>query len=692
MTAQPRSIVIRLFGILTILASAGSISYAINLQGGGPDAFWARFVAEIPNGDPQALMQLVRKFPEDATWALPRQAQIFSVNNNPELGDKIEKLIKAWKDAKGNNFFDKYYEDIRGWDQGQWNEYHRATARWNSLLALDPKRKNRELDDAALAKFTNEANEVGGIFETLGDKYLAATSFFWAGASLDPEHRKTGFDVARAIEYYEKTIKLREQVDLKDEFYNDIVRLVEKLKIDLKKGGPAKPKDPKDKPSGDNLNPTSSGELFAKNSTWVSAAAKFSMVLPDEIERPGWNTDGNYIDWLATSIEGKPGPKVGGSLSFFSFKDAKFIREENAKYIFDPDGKSPVSLKALGKMTPFEVKLPTANGPVDYALVATIGSNQESFRTTSINYSPQDTRATIMYTSAASRTVDLGGQKIRVFDDNCDAKFGSDVIDLVDYKGWMTGTIPFMDSMLVGSSKKVIPFSGFVKLGPKWYRFKSDSEQLGVKFQSRELDIKTGTLKGVWSGPAAAKPHYLIVKEVGEFTGAYFDLLSGGDKGLEVPAGEYEFVYGVFRSGKGRNQQKYAIVPPADKKKLTVKPGETVTLQLGAPFTFAHKTVMDSSEVSISGKSIEIRGAAGERYVLLTHEIPHPKLEWRKPGAKSGTGFGEMKVKELKSSEPQDLVCYPADFRSPRPDKGAVEIRIFEEHKWFGPIASEWIK
>lgn len=663
-------------------------------QAGGPDAFWGKFVAEIPNGDSASLVSLVRKSEVDVPWALVAKAQAFSVNNNAELGSQIEKLIATWKEAFKNNFLDKYYEDLRTLDTGQWNEWHRTVGRRRAIVVGDEKRRKGELNDEQLDKFGAEAAEIAGVFETLGDRYLASDCYFWAGIAFDPDQRPKGFDLQRCVENYEKMTKLREALDYKDRFYTDVAALVEKHKATLKKGGPPKPVEPKEKekekdkkPGG----PSSTGDLFAKNSTWAAADAKFQMAPPeDPIERPSWNSDSNYIDWLALTVDGKPSPTLGANLPFFSAsKEAKFIREDNAKYLFDPGDKNLVPLK-LGRPMTFEFKMA---GGIEYAMTAAIGSNQESFHGSTVNYSPSETKAPILYTSSASRLVELAGQKIRIFDDNCDGKFGSDPLVLKDYKGQMIGGFPFFDAMLLPGAKKAVPFSGFVKLGAKWHRLKSDSEGLGKKFQVRELDIKTGTLKVVWNGPANWKPHYLMVTETTEFTGAYFDLLSGTDKGIEVPAGEYQFVFGMYRSGKGRNMQKYAIVAPDSPKKYKVDAGQTVTIQLGGPFTFAHKATMDSSDINIPGKSIEIRGGpGGERYVLLSDETPRPKVEWRKPGAKSGTGLGEMKRIELKSGENPDVLLWPADLKLKRPDPGPLEFRLIDEHKWFGPVATDWIK
>jgi hypothetical protein len=474
---------------------------------------------------------------------------------------------------------------------------------------------------------------------------------------------------------------------------NDLTGLVAKMEADLKKGPVAKKppeKGPAKPGNGGGGSALGGGEMFAKDSKWVPAASKFTVVLPAEVERPSWTSDEYYLDWLSIGLQGKPATKpVESKLPFFEIcKDAKFVREAEAKYAFDPGDKTAIPLK-LGRPTPFEFKIP--NISAEYAFMAAMGSNQEAIHGTTINVSADENFAQIYYTPAASRTVEIAGQKVRIFDDNGDGKMGSDPWFLKDFGQRMEGPLPVMDSVLLPGAKKALPFSGFMKLGPKWYRVKADSDGAGLKFQSRELDLKTGTLKLDWKGPATAKPKYMIFKEGGELTGAYFDLMSN-EKGVEVPAGEYEFFYGIFRNGKGKQVQKFAVVPGKDNKKIKVDPGATVTVTMGAPFVFQFKSTQDSAEVNVTGKSVEIFGSAGEHYVMLSDETPKPKVEWRKPGAKTGAELGEMKRTERKEKEPPSVLWWPADFKGKKPDSSAVELRLVEEHKWFGPIASEWSK
>lgn len=673
----------RIFRVVALL----SVASAFLIQG-GPADFWKRFMEEAERNDPKAMAKLVQREPDNAVWALTDRAQAYQVNNSPEVEAQIDKLVTAWKDAMKTNFLEKYNDELQSFDQSQWNEWRRSLGRWNGLLSTEQKRRRGELDKESLDKFVAESLEVAGIFETLGDKYLAATCYFWAGTALDPENNTKAPDGTRALEYYKKTLKYREDLDHRDTFYNDLSGRADRLAQELKRG-PTERKPEKKEPGAPVKGGTElgGGEFFAKDSKWVPSPGKFLVTPLMEFERPGWNCDEYLLDWVSVGLQGKPeGKPVSSKIPFFdASKEAKFLRESDAKYSIDPGNNTTIPLK-LGRPTPVEFKLPSG---ADYALTVGMGSNQEPIQGTAINVAGDSTFAQIFFTSAASRLVDLMGQKVRIFDDNCDGRMGSDPIEIADFGGRMQGGLPLLDSMVVGGGKRAVPYSGFVKLGPKWYRIKSDSDGSGAKFQARELDVKTGTVKLTWAGPANYRPRYIVIRETGDYAGAYFDL-AGSDKGVEVPAGDYEFYYGVFRAGKGKNLQKYAVLPTAASKKIHVEPGSVTTLTMGAPFQFQFKLSQEGQEITIPGRSIEIRGSGGERYVLLSDEVPRPKVEVRKPGAKAGIEIGEMKRNERKGNDPIGILFHPADFKGKRPDPASTEIRLVEEHKWFGPIASEW--
>ncbi len=666
-----------------LAAGAAAPARAAVLQ--NPDAFWQKFTAAVADGDLRMLASLVRKDPEGATWALTQQVEGLSVDPaNVDRADKIEKLVKAWSEAFNNKFLDNYYEDLRILDRGQWNDRRGALSRWNKLLALDAKLAKGELEADAYDPMVAESVDLAGILVIMGDRHLAVYCWNWAARASDPAFRSKGADMAKALDYYKKALQLRVDLDFRDSFYEGLYTKVDDLENRVKKGLPPSSGSggARKEPSADL--PESSGGGFAPGSKWISNTTKFIETPPGEIERPNYTCDENYMDWLGVGIEGKE--NVSGGVQFFA-TEAKFVRESVAKFLFDPGDKNLVELK-LGRPYTFTFKVPLSGG-VDYAFCAAMPSDREPAQGESVNAAPNDTRAILRYAPAASRVADLARQKVRLLDDNGDGRYGTEPLVLRDYAGRMEGGLPLMDTMLIGSGKRAVPFSSYVKFGKDWYRLKSDSDGLGQKFLARQAVVPTGKLKFVWKGPSDVSPSFVIVREVGEFAGAYFDLAATGARGLEVPAGDYEFFYGLWRTGKGKQTQKYVIIPMGEPAKIKLAAGGTETLTLGAPFQFAFKASQDGQEVRIAGKSVEIRGGHGERYVLLSDHIPRPEVQVRKPGSRNWDKLGSMKKLELTNTTPIGDLWWPADFAEKKPDPAAMEIRLVDDHKWFGKIESE---
>jgi len=669
-----------------------------------PDAFWKKFVDELSGAaDPKVLASLVRRDAESAVWTLSTLAQGAANNPTPEYNERIEKLIRAWSDAFKTKFLDNYFEDLRGLDIGQWNERQAALGRYNKAQTADFKLKKGEMTEEERQKHITECVDLAGILEGLSDRYCAAYSWFWAACANDPAYSPKANNPATCLEHYEKAIKLREGLDHRDEFYHSLYAKVEDLRVKVKKGtsgggssggggapagGSGKPSEPK-KPA----NPDSR-DIFAAGSKWLTIPAKTLVTPPGEIERPSFMSDDNYLDWLAVGMRGKPeGKPVAAEMPDFLPGKVKFIREADSKFAFDPGDGKLIPMK-LGKPYTFEFTLP-ADGGVTLAWTAAMGSNQEPAHGTTYNASSQQDYAQIYFQPSISRVVDVGGTKVRLFDDSYDGKFGSEPISLTNphIEG---GSLPLVDSMIVGAGTRAVPYSAFLKVGAKWYRLKADSAGWGKNFIARELaPMDTGTLKLEWSGPVAYKPKFMIVRETGEFSGAYFDL-AASDKGVEVPVGEYEFLVGTFRNGKSKQMQKYAVIAEKEMKTFKVTKGQVTSVKMGGPFKYVAKVKQDGGEVSIKGRDVDIRGAAGERYVNLSDETPKPKVEWRKPGGKP-TELGEMKRGTLeedpvtkKRATVPDL-WFPEDFKAKKPDSSALEFRLSEEHKWFGKIESEWL-
>ena len=412
-----------------------------------------RLLQAIPRRDGRGRSEVARtdgpQGAENAIWALSDAANSYYVNNNAELGTAIEKLVQAWKDAFKTNFLDKYYDDLRNFDQGQWNEWRKSLSRWNGLLSADQKRRKNELDEEALKKFTAEANDLAGVFEALGDKYVAGTCYYWAGASLDPDQNTKSPDPAKAIEYYKKALKFRDDLDHKDSWYTDLTSLVAKMELELKKGPVAK--KPADKKPGQPGAPGNGGgpaalgggELFAKDSKWVPAVSKIRRG-PSRGGRAPFLVQRRLLHGLAQHWTPSESPRRSPSKP--SSRSSRFPRKRSS---FARRKPSMRSIRATRRRSPSSSGAPRRSSSRfltfrrSTSFMAAMGSNQEAIHGTTVNVSADDNYAQIYYTPAASRSaVDVAGQKVRVFDDNGDGKMGSDPLMLKDFGQRMEGRSP----------------------------------------------------------------------------------------------------------------------------------------------------------------------------------------------------------------------------------------------------------
>ncbi|HKE00925.1 MAG TPA: hypothetical protein VKE69_07945 [Planctomycetota bacterium] len=666
-----------------------------------PDAFWGKFDAGLAsNADEKELAAIVKKEdPETVTRAFIARVHSFAVSQDVALGEKIEKLVKAWEAGLRSKFLDVYYDDLRSLDAEGWRTRDQLIARWDKLFADDQKRKKGELDAAALTAFATEAVDLAKALEELGDRYFATYSWWWAGLALDPDKRKDkGGDADKALEHYRKSLAIREKMDLRDRFYFDLFGQVSTMEASKKKkttSGPAsggKAGDPKGAAAPAPPMPPSElpDSAFAPGSAWVASATKFQPVGPADYERPSYTADENFLDWYRCYIKGDASAPRSTPIDGFPAK-AAFVRE-GAKFFFDFGTKDRVALK-LGRPFTFDFLMQVSGG-VDYALTAALGSDRESMQGVTVGLLPSDMEAQLYYAPAASRQFDVGGTKVRVFDDNADGRYAIEPVVKQGFYLRFEGPFPAMDSMAVGTSKHAVPASSLVKVGPKWFRVSFGEGSAAKQARAREAAVKTGTVKIAWNGTAELKPTWIVVRQKDDPGGVYFDIAAGGDKGVEVPAGEYELVYGLYRSGKGKQVQKYVVLPASETApKVAVEAGKVATMTFGGPFTFACKPTQDSNEVHILGRSVEIRGANQERYVLLSNHIPKPIVEVRKPGEKAGQKLGEMKrIENLAGKHTADDLWFPLDFAQKKSEPVSLEIRLVQEHEWFGSIASEWTK
>ncbi|HKB16789.1 MAG TPA: hypothetical protein VKF62_12040, partial [Planctomycetota bacterium] len=369
---------------------------------------------------------------------------------------------------------------------------------------------------------------------------------------------------------------------------------------------------------------------------------------------------------------------------------------KSARYSLDlnDDGVGDVPVKSLKEPTEFTRKGPA--GETRHAIRLTTFGDKEAFQKAEINLAPSDSFVKVGYRSVGFLGGELRGQPIRVFDLNCDGRYGADpapiTMDVIEGEPEVR-----FDAIQIGKGARPVPASSVIELEGKLCRLRLDAEGGKPTAKLRELAVPTAVLKLDARGPATAKPAHLIVRETGEFSGSYFDL-AASPKGALVPAGTYQIVGGLIRIGKGPSTQKVSILK-GKSEPFTVAAGETKTVAIGKPYKFefqvSKSTVAGETRYKLEGKLLTVYGSAGERYERFWDEIPLPEVTWRKAGSKSGGGKG----KEMKRATFNDIdklgfaaSWHPLDFEIPAPGPGDWEFHLAQRHKLLGEIESAWTK
>jgi hypothetical protein len=251
---------------------------------------------------------------------------------------------------------------------------------------------------------------------------------------------------------------------------------------------------------------------------------------------------------------------------------------------------------------------------------------------------------------------------------------------------------PELDSIVIGTSSRALPWSEFTKVGDTWYRLESVNG--GTQINATPMEVETGTLELDFDGPS---PAWMIVHGEGSLENCYYDLLAEGKGPVEVPAGTYELLVGAVIKGKKQQVMKALVVPGPNTGPWTVDKGAAVEVTLGKPFSFDFAVQKSDENVTVIGNTVTIVGSASERYERTWNCAPRPDILLRKAGSKKG-GKGEEMDAVLDLNEMVDgkrRFTY-ADTWRPLDTTvvnkyGEVEVQLVEKkNKLFGKIESDW--
>ena len=640
------------------------------------DEFLAAFQAALKKKDEAAMQELVSSRPTEAQQAIASTCERIVEGTSEELEILIDALGTAWRGAFDSRFASKMYEyasllrpEVKAARAVLMERYVGEVARWEEIMASGSYRDLKGLG------FELESYAKG--FLELGDLYNASEAYRRHAWSLEEEFLGEEAELEVASEGFREMLRLRDELDLKDEHYK---KAAARLDV-LENAGVG---------SGE-----FTGSLAGKAKREAASAAavtvglEFELVKNIEGDRPYYCTDIIFQMWPTLGLNAE-----GSSTTFTTMPDdsPKLVRTGASAAIVDVDGdgEGEADIPLTGSITPVQVTLGSGDDARPWAFLTCIGQARDRFQGFDFNLEPSQDYLTIYYAPAASLVGEVLGQPIQVFDDNMDGKYGSEPLPWA-HIGTVQGGYgqTDMDSMTIGKEKSARPWSPLTKIGEEWFQLEVEGMQLTA---TPAVDVATGTLKLDFKG---GKPDYVIVQGNTKWGTCFFDL-AGAKKGVEVPVGSYYLITGKLTKGKREQTMKALMVPGKDQKGYDVAAEESLTIQLGAPFGFTFEVEDSQDSVRVKGATVAVQGRGGETYERLYNCVVTPEASVRKVGTKKASATETMRTAthqdDLAGPMGFDGAWFPWDLELPKKKSGdEVEVQLtIKKHKLFGKIASEW--
>lgn len=628
--------------------------------------------------DKGEMRRLVSKHYDSAITTSVEICQEIARRSNDTLEDQISALAAAWRKAHKSSFVDDMYSLYSLTLKGAYKKAHQdLLERWYPMQQTYANASSSK-DDPKLTELGNEFLPMGDAFAELGDGFMAATCYRSGGYCFDETNRKEGADLKLACEAWGKFLDNWSGLQLKGDAFTQIKIRFEQLEFEGY-GDPSKGPDARAKAKA------------AANPEYQPKPINASFELVDSIasvQRPIYSGDENYQLWPSIYLQ-----KKGTSATFATLKDLspKVLRTSYAKAYIDlnGDGEGDVEIPLGGKITPVRFKLGEGSEAREWAFLATVGLERDTYQGFDFNLGPTDDAMIIYFAGAGSIVGLIGETPIRVIDDNCDGRYGSKPMSW-NYVGTAADSFQLdVDSLVVGESKIAVPWSELLKVDDRWYKL--NSNEGGTDIVVARADVESASLKLSMKGP---KADWVIVQGTGSLENCFYRV---GKKGVEVPAGSYKLYCGQVSKGKRRSMMKALMLPSTSMRSWTVKPGQTTTLELGGPFGFDFTFKQDDETVSVIGDSIVVTGKNGETYQRLWGCVVQPEVFVRRQGAKKGKGA--VKMKPVLSQQELEMhqndrrwTWFPITKDFNKKKKGQdVELQLFQKkNRLFGKIQSDW--
>lgn len=673
---------------LPLFALASSAAPAPAAQPAAPSAtqddqvVWrAAFKKAMDVGAQSEMERLIKKNTHAAVEWIIDTAQAISTKTNDDLETRMAALRKAWKGAIGSQFATNMYEYFSLIDPVYKEERRKLKLRYDK--AYDRYNGNFEKrDQPTYGVLYNEFETLSKAFSDLGDYYFSGQCWLMAYTCTSEGTRGDNADLYKACHALKMMIADRKKVDLQDNKYLEASTAYSYLKAN---GYDEAPGDEGGGEAGPAGGPPKAGPR--KEAAAVAIQLGFEMI--DDFlayERPSYYADEIHNLWTRIALQ-----KKGSKTSFSSLGklSPKLERTGSAEVLIDADGdgEGEVSVPLRGNVDPIQFEVGEGGEKRPWGCLTKIGTQSDMYQSIQISMQPTDDQMQIYLAPGASMVGDVEGTSVRIIDENMDGIYGGEPT-FWGHDGLTKDMLhPEVDSMLIGGSKRALPYSEYQKIGDKWYRL--EVENFGTAIRAYATELVTGKVKVSFKG---GKPTWIIVQGKGKYEKCYFDLMQ---KDLELPVGGYTLLCGELRKGKKLQTMKALMLPGKGMPTWTVSAGETTKVQLGAPFGFDFTFENSADSVTVHGDSIAVTGVGGERYERLWNCVARPEIAYRPKGRGKGAKGGDMKL-ALSQEEINEggwkVAWFPYDLTVKKKSKSdETEVMLTQKkNKLFGKIESDW--
>lgn len=631
--------------------------------------------------------KLIKANPDVAVLRIVFTCEQIATQNSEELETLIDALRKSWERAYGTAFVDGQYRYFSFLDAAFKRERKNLKTKYDQFIARFEKAV-QEKNQVELELLAGQLEGLAKSFETIGDRFYAAQSWYMYGNCNDERHRGNKADLKKVAESYGKAIEHHEAMGL-------VGRTTDELKQRYKllvaegwvEGGEPPPTPTGATPAEPGAPQPAAAPVPAGP---ITAAMTFDLVDDiEEFQRPGFTTDDVYQVWTGLNFARK-----GSSAKFNTMEDSPTLYRVGSSDIRvdaagDGSAEDDEKIPITGNFEPVQLKL--GKGPEErpWAFLCVIGLQQDMFQGIQMNLMFTDDTFQLYTVPAGSMVGRIGETEVRVLDDNMDGVYGSKPTQWA-YVGLSEGVYqPEMDSLVIGSADRAVPWSEYVQVAGQWYKL--ETLKGGNELVATPTKVRTGTLKLDFDGP---KPEWLIVQGSNTYENCYYDLV--GQKTVEVPIGRYSLYYGEIKKGKKRQTSKCLILPGASSSNWSVTEGETTTVELGKPFSFDFKFRREGQELTVIGGTVVVTGKNQERYERNWNAVPRPAVSWRKAGSRRGSKAEDMDIvldNDGINKHGWGAAWMPLDttVKMNVGSDDAIEVQLVEKkNALFGKIESDW--